>query len=73
MKVKRTNKKAFTTVSIPTALFNKVEEHIGNTGFVSVSSYVAYILRTIISEPGNKKADYEASIIKKRLKQLGYI
>jgi metal-responsive CopG/Arc/MetJ family transcriptional regulator len=73
MKVKGGSKIEFTSISIPTALFRKVEKHIANTGFPSVSSYVAYILRTLLSEKSNSKADYEAETIKKRLKELGYM
>ncbi len=73
MKRSRPEKKEFTSVSIPTQLFKKVESHIRTTGFTSVSSYVAYILRTMLSEKGNKKADYEAEMVKKRLHELGYI
>jgi len=73
MKVKRAKKVAFTSISIPTTLFQKVERHVENTGFPSVSSYVAFILRTLLSEKGNKKADYETEIIKSRLRELGYI
>ncbi len=43
-------KKKFTTVSIPTPLFKKVEERIKGTGFTSVSSYVTYVLREIVAE-----------------------
>ena len=63
----------FTTISLPSRLFKKVEKHVENTGFPSVSSYVAFILRTLISEKSNKKADYEAEIIKERLRELGYL
>ncbi len=73
MKVKRANRIEFTSISIPTVLFKKVEKHVENTGFPSVSSYVAFILRTLLSEKRNKKADYEAEIIKERLKELGYM
>jgi Arc/MetJ-type ribon-helix-helix transcriptional regulator len=64
---------AFTTISLPTQLFKKVEKHVENTGFPSVSSYVAFILRTLLSEKTNKKADYETEIIKERLRELGYL
>ena len=73
MKVKRANKIEFTSISVPTVLFKKVEKHVENTGFPSVSSYVAFILRTLLSEKKNKKADYEAEIIKEKLKELGYM
>lgn len=73
MKVKRANRIEFTSISVPTVLFKKVEKHVENTGFPSVSSYVAFILRTLLSEKRNKKADYEAEIIKEKLKELGYM
>jgi metal-responsive CopG/Arc/MetJ family transcriptional regulator len=73
MKVSRKKRMEFTTISLPSRLFKKVEKHVENTGFPSVSSYVAFILRTLISEKSNKKADYEAEIIKERLRELGYL
>jgi metal-responsive CopG/Arc/MetJ family transcriptional regulator len=73
MKVKRQKRMGFTSISIPTTLFKKVEKHIEGTGFPSVSGYAAFILRTILSERGNSKADYETEMVKKRLKELGYM
>ncbi|MCL5093192.1 MAG: CopG family transcriptional regulator [Candidatus Marsarchaeota archaeon] len=73
MKIKRSRKQEFTTISIPSQLFEKVEQHIEDTGFPSVSSYVAFILRILISSSGRKsKADYEAKIIRRKLEELGY-
>ncbi len=73
MKIKRGKKQEFTTISIPSQLFEKVEQHIEDTGFPSVSSYVAFILRILISDSGRRsKADYEAKIIRKKLEDLGY-
>ncbi len=68
--------KKFTTVSIPTPLFKKVEERIKGTGFTSVSSYVAYVLREVISEEEDElepfsKEDEER--VKDRLRALGYL
>lgn len=45
IKKKEQERKKFTIVSIPVPLFKKVEERIKDTGFTSVSSYVAYVLR----------------------------
>ena len=73
MKIKREKRISFTTISIPSTLFKKLEKHIENTGFPSASSYVAFLIRTILSEKGNKKADYEAEMVKSRLKELGYL
>lgn len=74
MKIKRENKITFTTVSIPLTLFKKVERHIEGTGFPSVSSYVAFILRMILSDKKTSdKSNYETEMIKKKLQELGYI
>ena len=68
--------KKFTTVSIPQPLFKKIEERIKGTGFTSVSSYVTYVLREVISEAETEddpfsKADEER--VKDRLRALGYM
>lgn len=73
MKVKRNKRIGFTSISIPDTLFKKVEKHIEGTGFPSVSGYVAFILRSLLSEGGNSKADYEIEMVKKRLRELGYV
>ncbi|MCL4383329.1 MAG: CopG family transcriptional regulator [Candidatus Marsarchaeota archaeon] len=74
MKVKREKKQEFTSISIPLPLFKKVEKHIQNTGFQSVSSYMSFLLRIILSEKNlDDKKFYEAKLIRKKLKQLGYI
>jgi Arc/MetJ-type ribon-helix-helix transcriptional regulator len=74
---RRSERKKFTTVSIPTLLFRKVEERIKGTGFTSVSSYVTYVLREIAAEEDEEaekpftKEDEER--VKARLRALGYI
>ncbi len=73
MKVKRDKRIEFTSISIPTVLFKKIEKHIGGTGFPSVSGYVAFIIREILSEGSNSKADYKIEMVKKRLRELGYM
>jgi len=71
------DEKKFTTVSIPTPLFKKIEERIKGTGFTSVSSYVTYVLREIIAEEDEdseepfSKEDEER--VKERLRSLGYL
>jgi Arc/MetJ-type ribon-helix-helix transcriptional regulator len=73
----RSERKKFTTVSIPAPLFRKVEERIEGTGFTSVSSYVTYVLREIVAEEDEEaekpftKEDEER--VKARLRALGYI
>ena len=68
--------KEFTSVSIPTSLFKKIEEAIKGTELRSVSSYVAKTLRESLSkvEPAGEVFDKEEEKkVKERLKALGYI
>jgi len=66
-----------TTVSIPKELYKKIQERIKDTGFTSVSDYVTYVLRQVISELEEEseepftKEDEEK--VKERLRSLGYI
>lgn len=73
--MKKTSTK-YTTISIPVQLNDKIIALINNTGFNSVSSFVAYVLRQIVSEgehsqEGFSKNDEEK--VKDRLKSLGYL
>jgi len=70
--------KKYTTISIPTPLADKTKKQIEGTGFNSLSSYVTYILRQVVSSiekdernRGFTKEDEEK--IKERLRNLGYI
>jgi Arc/MetJ-type ribon-helix-helix transcriptional regulator len=75
-KIQPDEKKKFTTVSIPTPLFKKIEDRIQGTGFTSVSSYVAYVLREIIAEEEAEEepfSDEDKERVKERLRALGYI
>ncbi len=67
--------KKYTSVSLPIPLYNKVKEKIKDTGFTSVSDYVVYVLRELMSEEdgeaGFSKEDEEK--VKGRLRSLGYI
>lgn len=74
-KKEQDEKKKFTTVSIPAPLFKKVEERIKGTGFTSVSSYVAYVLREIIAEEEEDEpfSEEDKERVKGRLRALGYI
>ena len=63
------------TISLPMPLINSIKEKIKGTGIHSVSAYVSFILRQILSSPDtsellDKKTEEE---IKDRLKRLGYI
>jgi len=69
--------KKFTTISIPTPLAEKIKKRIKGTGFTSLSSYVTYVLREVISgveeehEEAFSKEDEER--VKDRLRALGYL
>ena len=69
----------YTTVSIPKPLAEKVRERMKGTGFSSVSSYVTYVLRQVLSsieeEERSKQAftKEEEEKVKQRLRDLGYI
>lgn len=58
-------------------LVQKIKKIIKGTGFVSVGSYVEYILReVVIMHSKQKKAifsEQDKGILKERLKSLGYI
>jgi hypothetical protein len=66
-------KRKYTTITIPTPLFNKLKGKIQETGFSSVSDCVTYILReTIVEmESGDSQAKKNNAVIEK-LKALGY-
>ena len=69
----------YTTVSIPKPLVEKIKERMKGTGFSSVSSYVIYVLRQVLSsieaEERSKEAftKEEEEKVKQRLRDLGYI
>ncbi|RLF48465.1 MAG: CopG family transcriptional regulator [Thermoplasmata archaeon] len=69
-------KKKYTTVSIPTPLFRKIEKIIEGTGFTSVSSYVTYVLRELIAEHEGEEEPFtkeDEERIKEKLRALGYL
>ena len=73
----KTDDKKYTTISIPTPLAEKIKKRIEGTGFHSLSSYVTYVLREILSgteeeeEEAFSKEDEEK--VKERLRALGYL
>lgn len=73
------HKVEYTTVSIPKPLAEKVKERMKGTGFSSVSAYVAYVLRQVLSsiekEERSKQAfsKEEEDMVKQRLRDLGYL
>ena len=68
----------YTTVSIPVTLHNRIKELIKDTGFTSVSQYVTYVLREVVSSHEEAKheepfTEEDKKKIIERLKRLGYI
>jgi len=69
----------YTTVSIPITLYRRIKELIKDTGFTSVSQFVIYILREVISSMeeerlrGESISEEEKKRIIDRLKKLGYL
>ena len=68
----------YTTVSIPVTLHERVSELIAKkTGFKSVSDYVTYVLREVVTMHETKEVPdpftaKDVEEIKERLKALGY-
>ena len=73
------HKVEYSTVSIPKPLVEKIKDRMKGTGFSSVSSYVTYVLRQVLSsikaEEKSKQAftKEEEETVKQRLRDLGYI
>ena len=68
-------KRKYTTITIPTKLFEKIEERIEDTGFSSVSDYATYILRETLADiaVAKGKGGKEISSVVDKLKALGYM
>lgn len=64
----------YTTVTIPKPLFEKLEKAIAGTGFSSVSDYITYVLRELVSELNERGISGKSKdgVIRK-LKALGYV
>lgn len=66
-----------TTVTIPKILADKIKKRCEGTGFSSISSYVVYVLRQVLSESGEEKkeafSEQDEKKVKDRLRSLGYL
>lgn len=69
----------YTTISIPAPLAEKIKKRMEGTGFTSLSGYVTYVLRQVISsieEDERKKEEFsreDEERVKERLRALGYL
>ncbi len=64
------------TIKIPRPLYKKLKKMMKNTGFSSVTEFIVYVMRSVVSGKTGaeeKLTEKEVRIIKKRLKALGYI
>ncbi len=65
------------TIKIPRPIYESLNQIIDESGFNSVTEFIVYVLRDLISsrsapkEPSLSKNEIEA--VKKRLKSLGYL
>ncbi len=84
MTEEKDNKSGYSTISLPKPLAEKIKKRCEGTGFNSVSSYVTYVLRQLVSniekkeapeQPAEKEAfsKEDEEKVKERLKALGYI
>lgn len=69
-----------TTISIPKVLADKIKKRIEGTGFNSVSGYVTYVLRQVLSSsetPAKQEkeafSEEDEKKVKGRLRSLGYL
>jgi len=65
------------TIKIPRPLYQKIQQLIGGSGFNSPTDFIVFVLRDVISEHGKEDREEfspeEIAILKKRLKNLGYL
>jgi Arc/MetJ-type ribon-helix-helix transcriptional regulator len=65
------------TIKIPRQLYENLGNIIEGGGFHSVTEFIVYVLRDLISSRSVKKepslTKEEIEIVKKRLKSLGYL
>jgi len=77
MQKKRVTKETKVTIKIPRPLYDSLRGILEGTGFNSVTDFVVYVLRDLVSS-GKVRVDSELSgeeveLVRKRLKSLGYL
>lgn len=65
----------FTSISIPTTLYKKIEERLEGTEFTSVEAYVTFVLNEVVSDEEEEQSfsQEDEAEIKQRLRDLGYL
>ena len=64
------------TVSIPTNLYDAIQERVEGTEFNSVEEYVTFVLEEVIKDDDEEETAFTAEDeeeVKKRLRALGYL
>ena len=65
------------TIKIPRPLYENLSKIIEGGGFNSVTEFIVYVLRDLVSSKSAKKepslSKEEIELIKKRLRSLGYL
>jgi len=71
------DEKKYIEISIPKSLAEQIKKRIQGTEFTSISSYITYVLKEIISdsESGENKefSKEDEDRVKERLRSLGYL
>jgi Arc/MetJ-type ribon-helix-helix transcriptional regulator len=69
--------KAKVTIKIPRPLYDSLSDIIEGSGFNSVTEFIVYVLRDLLSSRTVQKqpslTKNEIEMVKKRLKSLGYL
>ncbi len=67
-------------ISLPKEVAEKLKQRVESSGFSSLSSYVTYILRQVISnievedrEKDKKASEEDEEKVKDKLKKMGYL
>lgn len=63
----------YTTVSIPEPLNKKLKNLIKNTAFPSVSSFVIFVIREVLTDKAGPSPLPDREKIRERLRALGYV
>jgi Arc/MetJ-type ribon-helix-helix transcriptional regulator len=66
------------TIKIPRPLYDRIHQSIEGSGFSSVTDFIVYVLRDVMSGSGHDTRDGELSreeleAIRRRLRNLGYL
>ena len=73
---KRTVRESKVTVKIPRPLYRKIQQVVGDSGFNSPTDFIVYVLRDLMGEAeehDNAFTQDELDVVKRKLKNLGYL